>query len=331
MLPEIPVTDNQSFVEEDKKVISSIRAVLQEQADALINLKKMLYAPQCAKAVRLMSQCHGHVVVTGMGKSGLIGQKISATLASTGTPSFFLHPAEAFHGDLGRITRGDVVLMISNSGETEELLKLIPSLEMFGSSVVSITNSPESTLAKNSDATLQLHMAKESCPNNLAPTTSTTLTCAIGDALAVALMTSRKFLPEDFAKFHPGGSLGRRLLTRVRDVMEEGRLPLVFEDTPMNEVMLTMTSSSVAGVAIVVDEFERLVAVITDGDIRRKLSAGLSLDTATASDLMVLSPVSIGGDAKLVTAQQLMKERKVKSLIVTDEELVVGLLDIHLI
>lgn len=312
--------------------VATVKEVLKGQSEAMVHLMHALDPHQCQRAVELMSQCLGHVVVTGMGKSGLIGQKISATLASTGTPSFFLHPSEAFHGDLGRITKGDVVLMISNSGETEELLKLIPSLEMFNSSIVSITNSADSTLAKNSDAVILLNMGRESCPNNLAPTTSTTLTCALGDALAISLMKFRRFMPEDFARFHPGGSLGRRLLTRVCDVMATERLPFVSKDLPMSEVMLRMSSSSVAGVAIVVDESNRLLGVITDGDIRRLLAVNCPFGDVVASKAMTANPVTISGKDKLVLSQEIMKEKRVKSLIVVESDNTVsGLLDIHMI
>jgi len=204
----------------EQALITSVRNTLAEQGEALRHLSDVIDAEEYRTALRLMVGCKGHVIVSGMGKSGHVGRKMSATLASTGTPSFFIHPAEAFHGDLGMITPYDVLILISASGETDEVLKLVPSLQNFGNKIIAITNNAHSTLAKHADATLELNMSSESCPNNLAPTTSTTLTMAIGDALAIALIRERHFKPDDFARYHPGGSLGRRLLTRVADVMQ---------------------------------------------------------------------------------------------------------------
>lgn len=192
----------------DPYLITSVRQTLAEQSAALQNLSKQLDSGQYQRVLNLIMNCKGHVILSGMGKSGHVGRKISATLASTGTPSFFIHPAEAFHGDLGMITPYDLLILISASGETDEILKLVPSLKNFGNRIIAITNNGNSTLAKNADAVLELHMANETCPNNLAPTTSTTLTMAIGDALAIAMIHQRKFMPNDFARYHPGGSAG---------------------------------------------------------------------------------------------------------------------------
>lgn len=227
--------DVRSFYDEvpfDGDITESIKQTFKQQGETLLNLSEQFNKAQYKLALSLMLQCKGHVIICGMGKSGHVGRKMSATLASTGTPSFFVHPAEAFHGDLGMITCDDVVILISNSGETDEILKLIPSLKNFGNRIIAITGGLQSTLAKNADAVLEIKMQSESCPNNLAPTTSTTLTMAIGDALASALMNKRHFMPNDFARFHPGGSLGRRLLTRLKDVMSE-RLTKVHPTTPL--------------------------------------------------------------------------------------------------
>ncbi|MGR5448725.1 KpsF/GutQ family sugar-phosphate isomerase [Vibrio sp. PNB22_3_1] len=317
----------------EKCSLDLVSSVLKMQGDALVVLSKQFDRTAFANAIEQMVNCKGHVVVAGMGKSGLIGQKLSATLSSTGTPSFYLHPAEAFHGDLGRITRGDVVVMISNSGETDELLRLLPSLEMFGSPVISITNKAESTLAKHSNATLLMCMEKESCPNGLAPTTSTTLTVGIGDAIAMAVSARRGFQAEDFAKFHPGGSLGRQLLTKVKDVMLRERLPLVSPELKMPDLLLSMTASSTAGIAIIVNEKDELLGVVTDGDIRRAMAAGENFERVTAADLMTSKDVvTISDEAKLCEALALMKEQKVKALVVVDDSrFVQGVLEIHMV
>jgi arabinose-5-phosphate isomerase len=301
--------------------------VLRQASEAIGNLAERLDGA-FNEAVELILNCQGRLIVSGMGKSGHIGKKIAATMASTGTTSFFVHPAEAFHGDLGMIRKNDVVLLISNSGETEEVIKLIPSLRSFGNRIISVANNPESTLAKNSDIYLDINVEKEACPNNLAPTTSTTVTLALGDALAVSLMKARNFQPEHFAAFHPGGSLGRRLLTRVKDEMMSENLPLVSKDTPLNEVVITMTQS-LPGIALVVDERKNLLGVITDGDLRRTLLKGLDLNTTTAGDIMTNHPVTINENAMLVEAEDLMKEHSITKLVVVDQqEQVAGVLEI---
>lgn len=251
----------------DPYLITSVRQTLAEQGAALQNLSKQLDPVQYQRVLNLIMNCKGHVILSGMGKSGHVGRKMSATLASTGTPSFFIHPAEAFHGDLGMITPYDLLILISASGETDEILKLVPSLKNFGNRIIAITNNGNSTLAKNADAVLELHMENETCPNNLAPTTSTTLTMAIGDALAIAMIHQRKFMPNDFARYHPGGSLGRRLLTRVADVMQHD-VPAVHLDASFKTVIQRITSGC-QGMVMVEDAEGELAGIITDGDLRR--------------------------------------------------------------
>ncbi|QDP01953.1 SIS domain-containing protein [Thalassotalea sp. PS06] len=268
------------------------------------------------QALNLMFNCTGRVVISGMGKSGIIGQKIAATFASTGTPSFFIHPGEAFHGDLGMLRPKDVVILITNSGETDEVLKLMPSLQAFGNKIIGITGNLNSTLAKNSDIALEIQIEKEVCPNELAPTTSTTATLVLGDAMAIGLMHMRDFQPQDFARFHPGGSLGRRLLTRVKDVMHKENLPFIPKNDPMKHAIMVMTKSQ-HGVAIVCDE-GKLAGVITDGDLRRALVSGEDMNTIVASDIMSTNPITISEDAKVIEAEELMRDSQIKQILVVD-------------
>ena len=279
-------------------------------------------------AANAILQSSGRLIVCGMGKSGHIGRKVAATMASTGTPSFFVHPAEAFHGDLGMIQPADIVMLLSNSGETDEVLKLIPTLQHFGNKVIALTGDEQSTLAKNSDFVLKAKVDKELCPNNLAPTSSTTAALVMGDALAVSLISQRNFQPNDFAMYHPGGSLGRKLLTKVKDVMHSENLPFVSPTTPMQEVILTMTNSSL-GLAIVVNDGE-LLGVITDGDLRRTLSDNLSLESLTAEQIMSEKPICIAAQEMLSDAEAIMKEKHIKQLLVlesTSSGNVVGVLE----
>ena len=315
-----PSVDIRSFYDEvpfGGDVIDSIKQTFKQQGETLLELAATFNKAQYKLALSLMIQCKGHVIICGMGKSGHVGRKISATLASTGTPSFFVHPAEAFHGDLGMITPDDVVVLISNSGETDEVLKLIPSLKSFGNRIIAITGGMKSTLAKNADAVLEIKMQGESCPNNLAPTTSTTLTMAIGDALASALMNKRNFMPNDFAKFHPGGSLGRRLLTRLKDVMST-RLTKVNPDASLKEVIVGMTQDQ-HGIALVMED-TNLVGVITDGDLRRAMTRqDFNLDTFKAKDIMTNSPITAPLHAMLSDAEELMRSRQIKQLLIVDK------------
>lgn len=304
-------------------------AALREQGLALTALSERVDS-SFEQAVEMMYTCKARVIISGMGKSGLIGRKIAATLASTGTMSFFMHPGEAFHGDLGMIRSdkmADIVVLISYNGETDEVLKLIPSLKSFGTKIIAITGGLNSTLAANADVVLDGSVKEEVCPNNLAPTTSTTVALAIGDALAVALIKARNFQPLDFARFHPGGSLGRKLLTRVKDVMRIKRLPLVSRSMPITDVLITMTDAR-TGFALVVDEQQNLEGVISDGDLRRYLVNHDNLKGLFAADLMMHEPICINQNTMLADAEQLMRDQHIKWLVATDDQnKVCGILD----
>ena len=307
------------------------RRVLAIEAQAIQTLIERIDARFVA-AVQLLHACAGKVVVSGMGKSGLIGQKIAATLASTGTPSFFLHPADGIHGDLGMLARQDVLIALSNSGETDELLKLLPSIKRLNIPIIALTGKPQSTLAKNSDVVLDVSVREEACPMGLAPTASTTATLAMGDALAVALLQKRGFKPDDFAQFHPGGTLGRRLLLKVRDLMHEGPgIPRVGATASAREAILEMSSKRL-GMTTVVDKAGDLVGVITDGDLRRFLEKGIDLHAARAADLASRTPKMIGPDELAARAVQIMEEHSITSLIVVnrkDPKQLIGILHLH--
>ena len=271
------------------------------------------------KAVRAILATHGKVIVAGMGKSGLVGRKIAATLASTGTPSFFLHPGEAYHGDLGMIEAGDIVLALSNSGQTDEVLRLIPYLQECGNTVIAMTGNAGSTLAKNSTYHLDVSVKSEACPLSLAPTCSTTAQLAMGDALAVALMNERGFRAEDFARFHPGGSLGRRLLTRVGDVMRSEHLPTASPSSRLGEVIITISDARM-GVAVILDE-GKIAGIVTDGDVRRAmLKYGARFFDITADEIMTRTPKTVSVADRLTDAEQLMQDNKIHSLIVVDRD-----------
>ena len=276
--------------------------------------------------VDLILACKGRLVIGGIGKSGLIGKKMVATFASTGTPSFFLHPTEAFHGDLGMLKPIDIVMLISYSGETDDVNKLIPSLKNFGNKIIALTSNKHSTLARHADYVLDITVEREVCPNNLAPTTSALVTLALGDALAVSLITARDFQPADFAKFHPGGSLGRRLLSRVKDQMQT-RLPIITPTTGFTDCLTVMNEGRM-GVALVMKD-ERLEGIITDGDIRRALTTnGAETLNKTARDFMTRSPKTIHQDEFLSKAEDVMKAKKIHSLVVLDDhDRVVGLIE----
>jgi arabinose-5-phosphate isomerase len=307
--------------------IASIRDTLCEQGAALLHLAQHIDSEQYQNVLQLIIQSQGHIILSGMGKSGHVGRKIAATLASTGTPGFFIHPAEAFHGDLGMITPYDLLILISASGETDEILKLVPSLKAFGNRIVAITNNGASTLAKNADAVLELNMRSESCPNNLAPTTSTTLTMAIGDALAIALMKQRSFMPHDFARYHPGGSLGRRLLTRVADVMHK-EVPTVTQDATFITVIQQITSGC-QGMVAVTDGENHLVGIITDGDLRRFMELEPVLNSVVAAHIMTRAPLTVSQEMKITQTEGMMQKHRVSVLLVTDERhQVVGLVRI---
>jgi len=312
-----------------KKVntIETGKKVLQEEKKALEDLIQTI-DENFQKAVELILFAEGKVIVTGMGKSGHIGQKIAATLASTGTPAFFLHPAEAIHGDLGMISKGDIVLAISNSGETPELLAIIPTIKRWGHKIIAITNNKNSTLAKESDIHLFLNVKKEACPLNLAPTSSSTSTLALGDALAVALLELRGFTAEDFARFHPGGSLGRKLM-KVEEIMHTGKeLPVVQPETPLKETVIVMSEKGF-GAAFIVDREGKLIGIITDGDLRRFIKKGGSIDKSSTSQAMTLNPKTAVRDMLVVEALELMERYNITVLPVVEEGKPVGLIHMH--
>ncbi|MBT0741713.1 KpsF/GutQ family sugar-phosphate isomerase [Campylobacter lari] len=282
------------------------------------------------KAIELILSIKGRCVVSGMGKSGHIGAKIAATLASTGTPSFFMHPGEALHGDLGMLTSEDVLLAISNSGETEEVLKLIPVIKKRKIPLIVMGGNQNSTLAKQADIFINIAVKKEACPLQLAPTSSTTATLAMGDAIAVALMRARKFKPEDFALFHPGGSLGRKLLTRVGDLMVSKNLPIVHPESEFNELVDVMTSGKL-GLCIVLEN-EKLVGIITDGDLRRALRASdKPRFNFKAKEIMSENPKTIEVTAMASEAEELMLEYKIKEIVVSENEKIVGIIQLYAI
>ncbi len=274
-----------------------------------------------AQAVRTLIACRGRVVVMGMGKSGHIGRKIAATLASTGTPAFFVHPAEASHGDLGMVQPGDVVLALSNSGESDELAAILPALRRLGVALVAMTGKPESTLARHADVVISCAVAEEACPLNLAPTASTTAQLALGDALAVALLDARGFEEEDFARSHPGGALGRKLLMHVRDLMRQGdAVPRVAPGASFTELLREMTGKGL-GFTAVVDAQGRPGGIFTDGDLRRLIERGLAGDALralTAADVMHRGPKLVQADALAVDAAAVMEQHRVTSVLVVD-------------
>lgn len=305
------------------------RRALGVEADAIAAVAGRLGA-EFAHAGQLCLACRGRVVVTGMGKSGHVAGKIAATLASTGTPAFFMHPAEASHGDLGMITRDDLVLALSNSGETGEVLILLPLLRRLGVGLIAMTGKPASTLAQEATVHLDVRVPAEACPLNLAPTASTTAMLAMGDALAVALLEARGFTAEDFALSHPGGALGRRLLLRVADIMHAGEaLPSVPEDTPLSAGLLEMSRKGL-GLTAVTAAGGRLVGVFTDGDLRRALDRQIDIHRATMADVMTRRPRTVEVDALAAEALKLMEDHRITGLMVVDgEERLVGALNVQ--
>lgn len=280
------------------------------------------------KAVDIIMEARGRVIVAGMGKSGIIGQKIAATLASTGTPSFFVHPGEAFHGDLGMIKPIDVVLLLSNSGETEEVVRLLPFMQHQENRIIAMTGNPASTLARNAHVVLDVFVEREACNNNLAPTSSTTATLVMGDALAIALSEKRNFRPEDFARFHPGGSLGRKLLTRVRDIMRHDNLPVCKSDANFRSIINEIGAGRL-GLVLVMDD-DNLCGIITDGDVRRAFDRFEDITAVTADMIMTRTPKTIADDKRFAEAEQDMLNKKINSLVVTNAEgKVVGVLQIY--
>ena len=300
------------------------KEVFDLESNAILGLKSFVGEEFNAVVTKILN-LKGRLVISGMGKSGHIGAKIAATLASTGTPSFFMHPAEALHGDLGMLTQEDALLAISNSGESEEILRLIPSVKMRKIPLIAMSGKANSTLVKESDYFLNVSVAQEACPLQLAPTSSTTATLAMGDAIAIALMRARNFKSEDFALFHPGGSLGRKLLTRVKDVMIKENLPLVTPHTSFKELIAEMTSKKL-GMCLVVEN-NKLLGIITDGDLRRALSA--EKFDALAYQIMTKNPKTITSDTMATEAESLMLEYKIKELVVQDKECLVGIVQLY--
>ncbi len=315
------------------RALQLAQQTLQIEADAIHGLLARLSLSAdhpFARATALLYHCHGRVVVSGMGKSGHIARKIAATLASTGTPALFVHPAEAAHGDLGMVTEADVMIAISNSGESEELLAIVPVIKRLGAKLISMTGRPESSLARLADVHLDVAVEKEACPLNLAPTASTTATLALGDALAVALLDARGFKEEDFARSHPGGSLGRRLLTHVRDIMRTGAdVPAVSGDLLLPAALLEVTRKGMAMTAIV-DDANRVVGIFTDGDLRRLIERGMDYSKTPVRDVMNAKPRTIGPDQLAVEAVELMETYRINQVLVTEADgTLAGALHIH--
>jgi len=320
--PTPPITPSITYGE------SALRTI-QMELDAIAELKGRIGA-DFDRACDLLLRCSGRVVVTGMGKSGHIANKIASTLASTGTPAFFVHPAEASHGDIGMITNKDVVIALSNSGTTAEVVTIVPLLKRLGIPLISMTGNPKSTLAQLGDVHLDVSVETEACPLNLAPTSSTTVTLVLGDALAIALLEARGFTAEDFAFSHPGGALGRKLLLKVNDIMHSGdRIPRVRESTPLKEALFEITDKGL-GMTTVVDNDDRLLGIFTDGDLRRAIDKAVDLHTTTIATVMTRNCTTIDADMLAARALGIMENRKITALVVVDAATKpVGVLKMH--
>ncbi|MBA3996979.1 MAG: KpsF/GutQ family sugar-phosphate isomerase [Candidatus Accumulibacter sp.] len=316
-------------IQPSSKALDLARQVLRIEADAVSALAERIDGAFIA-ALTLILNCRGRVIVSGIGKSGHVGRKIASTLASTGTPAYFVHPAEAIHGDLGMITRDDVLIALSNSGESAELLTIVPIVKRQGAKLIAMTGNPRSALACEADAHLDAGVAQEACPLNLAPTASTTAALALGDALAVALLDARGFGAEDFARSHPGGALGRRLLTHVRDVMRAGdAVPAVAPEARVADAILEISRGGIGMTAVVTPE-RRVLGIFTDGDLRRAFANDLDLRTLTVADIMGRKPRSIGPDKLAVEAVEMMEHYKINQLPVVDEDgALIGALNMH--
>jgi arabinose-5-phosphate isomerase len=299
------------------EILKAARRVLEVEADAVRALADRL-DERFGRAVELLGACRGRVVVTGIGKSGLVGKKLAATLAATGTPALFLHPADGLHGDLGMLVRGDVVVALSNTGETDELLALLPAIKRLRAPLIVLTGNPASRLAEHGDVVLDVSVREEACPHNLTPTASTTAALALGDALAVALLTRRGISPDDLARVHPGGTLGRRLV-RVEEVMHRGAaVPLVRVDGSRDDVICEMSAKRL-GATAVVDAQGVLVGIVTDGDLRRAAQRGAGTLPATAAELMTRSPKTVGRSELAAAALELMERHSITQLLIVDE------------
>jgi len=310
-------------------MLEHARQVLRMEAEAVLEQVERI-DEHFKAAVEMIMACPGRTVITGMGKSGIIGRKMAATLASTGTPSFYLHPAEGIHGDLGMVTEGDVVIALSNSGETGEVLHILPSLRRIGAKLIAMVGNPNSTLAKNSDIVLNVGVTREACPLGLAPTSSTTAALAYGDALALALLSKRKFTASQFAVFHPGGSLGRKLLLTVEDIMHSGtENPLVKADISVQDALFVITDKGLGAVSVV-DDDNKMLGVLTDGDIRRGLSKGVDFLKRPVTELMTASPKTITKEKLAAQALHIMESNRPKPItvlpVVDAENHVIGLL-----
>lgn len=303
-----------------KDTLEIAKDVLRIEAEAVSELISKL-DENFTKAVKAILQCRGRVIVTGMGKSGIIGKKISATLASTGTPAFFMHPAEAIHGDLGMVTSDDIVLAISNSGSTEELLKIIPFLKRFDITLIALTGNPASALARCSDIHIDVSVKEEACPLGIVPTASTTAALAMGDAIAVALLSLKGFNEQDFASFHPGGALGMKLFVKVSELMHTGEeLPIIYPDTSMIDALMVISAGRL-GMAVVLTAQNQVVGIVTDGDIRRGVQKwGKSFLDMSAGTVMTQNPKTISGDALAAKALSIMQKHSITSLIVAEED-----------
>jgi arabinose-5-phosphate isomerase len=323
------VDSSQRTTEESDRLRALGLAVIETEAAAVAALGRRIDA-DFVQACRYMLACEGRIVVTGMGKSGHVGGKIAATLASTGSPAFFVHPGEASHGDLGMITPRDVVLALSNSGETGEIVTIVPIMKRLGVPLITMTGNPRSSLARAASVNIDVSVDREACPLGLAPTSSTTAALAMGDALAVALLEARGFTAEDFARSHPGGSLGRRLLLHVADVMHSGeRIPAISAGAVLRDALVEMTRKGL-GMTAVVDADGRVAGIFTDGDLRRALDRGADVRTCPITDIMTRAPVTASEDILAAAALNLMETRKINALLVTDGDgRLVGALNMH--
>lgn len=310
-------------------IAETAKQVIKIERDAITALLSRV-GRDFEKACEIILRSKGRVVMSGIGKPGFVAQKISATLSSTGTPSLFMHPAEALHGDLGRVTKDDVVVAISNSGQTEEIIKMLPLIKKIGCKLIAFTGNTKSLLAKYSDAVLDVSVKKEACPHNLAPTASTTAMLVLGDALAVSLLKKKGFRAEDFAFYHPGGSLGKKLLLKVSDIMRTGKSnPIVREDMKLKHVLYQITDAR-AGSATVVDSSGRLAGIFTDGDLRRRLKEGQRILDEPVKHVMTAGPISIAGDHLAAEALDLLRSKKIDEIPVVDKKKrPIGLLDVQ--
>ncbi len=304
------------------------KAVIETEQSAIADLIDRI-DDKFVAACSLMLQCEGRVVVIGMGKSGHVGNKIAATLASTGTPAFFVHPGEASHGDSGMITSKDVVIVLSNSGETDEVLALLPVIKRLNTPMIALTGNPESTLATTATVNIDVSVSKEACPLGLAPTASTTATLAMGDAISIALLEARGFSEDDFALSHPGGTLGRRLLLHVSEIMHTGDgIPKVSEDALLSEALIEMSQKGL-GITTIIDQDENVLGIFTDGDLRRALDSNIDVKTCHVKDVMTIDGKTISSDSLAASALALMESHSINALVVVDDEKLTGILNMH--